>query len=224
MKVLYCCLIGYLIGSINPSYFLGKIHGFDIRKKGSGNAGASNTLILFGKLEGALCAVFDIFKAYFAITLTEAMCPDFSLTLPITATCCILGHIFPFYINFRGGKGFASLGGIILKYDWRLFAIMLLFASVIALIIDYICFVPICSSAFFALFYGLKEKCIIGTFIFLLSAVVIFIKHIENLIRIKNGTELHLSFLWNKNAEFDRIQQSGNADDNQMEERFLQCK
>lgn len=224
MKTLCCCIIGYLIGCINPSYFLGKMLGLDIREKGSGNAGASNALILFGKLRGTLCAIFDILKAYIAITIAETLFPSYSLTFALTATSCILGHIFPFYINFHGGKGLASLGGAILKYDWRIFLIMLLCASVMAIIVNYICFVPICASITFSVIYALRERNLLAFAILFVTAVIIFIKHIENLNRIKNGTELHLSFLWNKNDEFARIKQSGNADDRQMEERFLQCK
>ena len=73
MEYVYCTLIGYLIGCFNPSFLLGRIKGVDIKKKGSGNAGASNALILFGKLSGIICALLDILKAYLAIKLTEAL-------------------------------------------------------------------------------------------------------------------------------------------------------
>ena len=63
MEYIHCAVMGYLIGTINPSYIIAKIKGFDIRKKGSGNAGASNALILFGKIMGVICALLDIAKA-----------------------------------------------------------------------------------------------------------------------------------------------------------------
>ena len=66
MKMLACVLIGYLVGTVNPSYLIAKKRGVDIRKKGSGNAGASNAMIVFGKVIGILCAVLDIAKAFFA--------------------------------------------------------------------------------------------------------------------------------------------------------------
>ena len=68
---LICIVMGYAIGAINPAFFIAKLHGMDIRKSGSKNAGASNTLILFGKLQGLLCALFDIAKAYFVIWLAQ---------------------------------------------------------------------------------------------------------------------------------------------------------
>ena len=67
MEYLYCVLIGYFVGCFNPSYILGRIKGVDVKKKGSGNAGASNALMLFGKLMGVICALIDIFKTFFAI-------------------------------------------------------------------------------------------------------------------------------------------------------------
>ena len=105
MEYICCGLIWYFIGTINPSYFIAKRRGFDIRTKGSGNAGASNALILFGKLLGIICALLDIAKAYLAILLTEALFPEFRYAYAITGVACVIGHIFPFYMKFKGGKG-----------------------------------------------------------------------------------------------------------------------
>ena len=103
MKYLICVLIGYLIGSINPSYIISKLCGGDIREKGSGNAGASNALIVYGKLIGVFCALFDIGKAFFAVWLMRSAFSDLPLVFALTAVACILGHVFPFYMRFRGG-------------------------------------------------------------------------------------------------------------------------
>ena len=71
----------------------------------------------------------------------------------VTAVSCILGHIFPFYMKFRGGKGLACLGGAILAYNWRLFTVMLVAELLLALLTNYICFVPITASIAFPLIY-----------------------------------------------------------------------
>ena len=205
MKYLACVLIGYLIGSVNPSYIIAKLRGFDIRRKGSGNAGASNALILFGKSIGILCAIFDIAKATLAILLASALFGELYLILPVTGVACILGHIFPFYMKFNGGKGLACLGGLILAYDWRIFLIMLAGEIVIALMTNYICFVPITASIILPIAYGILEENLPGALILCISTVVILLRHRENLRRIKNGTEMHLSFLWNKEKETARI-------------------
>ena len=208
MKYLLCILIGYLIGTINPSYIISKLRGGDIREKGSGNAGASNALIVYGKLVGVFCAFFDIGKAFFAVWLMQSIFPNLSLIYALTAVSAILGHIFPFYMNFRGGKGLASLGGVILAYNWLVFLIMLLGAIIIGLITNYICFIPMTAAVVFPIVYGVMRKDLIGALILYIAAVVILIKHRQNIKRIRNGTEVHLSYLWNKDKELERIQKN----------------
>ena len=201
-------LIGYVIGCINPSYIIARIKGFDIRRRGSGNAGASNAVITMGKLVGILSALFDIAKACFAVWLAGFVFEDFAYAGEVSGTMCIVGHIFPFYMKFRGGKGLACLGGVVLWYDWRVFLIMLAAEVVVVLVTDYICFVPITGSLAFAAVYAFTaspEKKLIGTLIYLAAAIVIQLKHVENIRRIISGKEAHFSFLWKKDKELERI-------------------
>lgn len=204
MKYLLCILIGYLIGTINPSYIIAKIRGFDIREKGSKNAGASNALILFGKVLGIGCALFDIAKATFAIWLCGKLFPELTYSFAVTGVACILGHIFPFYMKFKGGKGLACLGGMILAFDWRVFLIMLACEIVVAIVTNYICFVPLSASVVFPIVYGMMHHDWWGALILCLVIPVMFFKHKENLVRIKNGTEMPFSFLWNKEKALNR--------------------
>jgi glycerol-3-phosphate acyltransferase PlsY len=208
MKYLICVLIGYLIGSINPSYIISKLRGGDIREKGSGNAGASNALIVYGKLIGVFCALFDIGKAFFAVWLMQSAFSDLPLVFALTAVACILGHVFPFYMRFRGGKGLASLGGVVLAYNWLVFLIMLTGAIIIGLITNYICFIPITAAIVFPIIYGVLNKDVIGSLILYVASVVILLKHRQNIKRIRNGTEMHLSYLWNKEEEIARVQKN----------------
>lgn len=220
MKFFICTLLGYFIGTVNPAYLLGKVKGFDIRQKGSGNAGASNALILFGKMIGVVCALLDIAKAYFAILLTTKLFPNFSLAFAVTGVACVLGHIFPFYMHFKGGKGLACLGGMILFFDWRVFLIMLILAVVLALVTDYICFVPISASAAFPFVYGFATKHLAGLLVLLISTVVIFLRHLENLKRIRTGTEMHLSYIWKPEQEMARMMDHLTEDAAIVEEHF----
>lgn len=208
MKYLLCILIGYLIGSINPSYIISKLRGGDIREKGSGNAGASNALIVYGKLIGVFCALFDIAKAFFAVWLMQSMFPELPLAFAITAVASILGHIFPFYMKFRGGKGLASLGGVVLAYNWLVFLIMLVGAIIMGLITNYICFIPMTAAVVFPIVYGVMRKDLIGALILYIAAVVILFKHRQNIKRIRNGTEVRLSYLWNKDKEIERVKKN----------------
>ena len=207
MEYVYCTLIGYIVGTFNPSYILGRIKGINIKEKGSGNAGASNALIIFGKAVGVVCALIDIFKTYFAILLTEHLFPGLTSALAVTGTACILGHIFPFYMKFRGGKGLACLGGTVLAFDLRVFIGLLLVELIFVLIVDYICFVPMTASVIFAATYGFMTRDIVGTVILFGAAVVINFRHLENIKRINNGTEAHFSYLWKK-EEKERMQEN----------------
>ena len=117
MKYLLCVLISYLIGTVNPAYLFGKRKGVDIKNEGSKNAGASNAVILLGKAIGIICALLDIGKACFAIHFCRRLFPTLANVFAISGTACILGHIFPFYMKFKGGKGLACLGGVVLMYD-----------------------------------------------------------------------------------------------------------
>ena len=221
MNYLCCGLIGYFIGSLNPSYFIGKAHGVDIREKGSGNSGATNVMMLFGKFSGAFCAVFDILKAFFAIKLVKALFPTFMRAFPIVGTAVILGHLFPFYMNFRGGKGFAALAGTYLAFGNELFLFMLVIAAGILLISNYLCLVPVIGSILLPFIYLIITKDFLGAGIFLIATICICQKHKENLIRISNGTELRFSYLWKPDEEMKRIQKNGGVDDETVKERFL---
>lgn len=203
-------MAGYVIGTINPAFFFGKIRGIDIKKEGSGNAGASNALILFGKLRGIFCALIDIAKAFVVVFVMQKIFPDLKLVFSITSVACILGHIFPFYMRFKGGKGLACLGGVILCFDWRFFLIALAVELVLVLIIDYICFVPMSASIFFPIGYALLRQDVWGMLILFIATLVIWLKHLENISRIRKGTEVHLSFLWNKDKEIQRVSKNFN--------------
>lgn len=205
MEVVVCLLIGYAIGTISPAYIIGAIRGFDIRKKGSGNAGASNVMIVIGKAAGIVCALLDIVKPCISIWLTRKLFPLFGLAFPLTGAACILGHIFPFYMKFKGGKGLACLGGVVLMTDLRLFFALMLIELAVVLVVNYICVVPMTASVAYSVIYGVMYKDSLAALIFFVVAVVIFFKHTENLRRIKEGTEIRFSFLWKKEEELERI-------------------
>ncbi|MCR5421059.1 MAG: glycerol-3-phosphate acyltransferase [Lachnospiraceae bacterium] len=206
--VLIAIITGYFIGCINLSYFISRVKGFDIREHGSGNAGASNVVITVGKKAGLFVALFDIFKAYFAIRVVRMLFPGFFVLGAITAVSVILGHIFPFYMGFKGGKGFASLGGSVLALDYRMFFVLLIMTIFVVCITNYICFGPTSVSIVFPILYGYSYRengGFYAAFILFISTAAIIYRHIENFRRIREGNELKLSFLWNRKAEADRF-------------------
>lgn len=205
LKALLCILMGYAVGCINPSYLIGKHRGIDIRTTGSGNAGASNALILMGKKIGFISAIFDIAKATLVYYLADHLFPTLAWAGVLAGSACILGHIFPATMHFKGGKGLACLGGVILAFDWRVFCILLTVELVLVLLVDYICVAPITASIIFPILYGVLIGDLWGALILCVPGVAILFKHIENLERIHAGTEAHFSLLWKRDKELERV-------------------
>lgn len=119
MERLICLVIGYAFGLIQTSYFYGKLKGIDIRQYGSGNAGTTNTLRVLGTKAGLIVLLGDILKCMVAIGITVLLFknshPDTIYLLKLyTAAGAVIGHDFPFYMNFKGGKGIAVTAGLIL--------------------------------------------------------------------------------------------------------------
>lgn len=200
-----CMTLGYLIGTLNPAFAIARLKGFDIRERGSGNAGASNAVITMGKAVGLFIALFDIAKAYFAVRLARHFFPGLTYAAEIAGVCTILGHIFPFTMGFRGGKGLASLGGVVLAFNARVFWIMLTIEVALALILDYIVVVPITASISFPIVYYFITGHIFGALLYAALIPIFIFKHMENLRRIRDGMEAHLSFLWHRDEEIERI-------------------
>jgi glycerol-3-phosphate acyltransferase PlsY len=108
-------VIGYFIGSINPAYFFGRLKKFDIREKGDGIAGTVNTYHNLGLKFAIPTAIFDTLKGVFVIFIALSMGADF-IFAQLSGLAAIAGHVFPFYIKFRGGQGMACTSGILLAY------------------------------------------------------------------------------------------------------------
>lgn len=223
-QYILCTLFGYVIGGINPSYIIGKMRGFDIRKKGSGNAGASNAMILMGKKVGVFSAIFDIAKAATSYLCAPLIFRQMMYASVIAGTACIIGHIYPAYMKFRGGKGLACIAGVAIGIDWRFFLILLVVEAGLAIVLDYICVMPITVAVILPLCYGFfgngklgwllhAEGGWIGAGILAIASVVILLRHIQNVKRILAGKEVHLSYFWTKNKDAEIARVSGDNGD-----------
>jgi glycerol-3-phosphate acyltransferase PlsY len=188
MEYILGIIIGYLLGCSNMAFYVSKFKKIDLRKEGSGNLGTSNTVTEIGLKAGLLVFFHDAFKAVIAILLMKLLYPNAQLAHYVTGVAVIIGHIFPFYTKFKGGKGFASYIGMI----YTLHPIFALCATpiVIGLILftDYMVVGTFSVAIGFMAFLFIIGKWEAG----LLSLVVfalMFIKHIENFKRIIAGTE-----------------------------------
>ena len=131
MERVVSLVIGYTLGLIQTGYFYGKFHGVDLRKHGSGNSGATNTLRVMGKTAGLIVLFGDLMKSFAACLIVRLLFgsanPEMTLLYVLYAGAgAVLGHDFPFYLKFKGGKGVASTSGMIIALlDIRIFLICL---------------------------------------------------------------------------------------------------
>ena len=185
-------LIGYLFGCSNLAFFLGKARGFDIRTHGSNNAGASNATVTMGLKIGVLVGLHDILKSFAAAFLASALFPAIPGAAAVAGTAAVIGHIFPFYLRFQGGKGFASFLGLTLALDWRFFLAILVVVALITLISDYIVPGTLTTIISFPIYLAIRH---IGIWIIALvcvASVVILLKHLVNIKRLITGEEIGL--------------------------------
>lgn len=194
-------LIAYFIGSISFSViFSRKFAGFDVREKGSGNAGSTNVLRTVGKRTAALTLVCDILKgviAIFVAIITSKIWKDIDVTVLkyLTGFFAILGHTFPIFFEFRGGKGVATALGVLITLNWKIGLICLIFAVIIIAFTKMVSVGSILSAILFPILIIFMGNVKFGAIIVsLLITLLVIFNHRENLKRIKNGTENKISF------------------------------
>ncbi len=194
MSALYllAAAIGYAFGCLNLAYFLARVRGFDIREKGSNNAGASNATITMGLTTGVAVGIHDIAKSCLAALLAGFILPDLPYAAVVAGVAAVLGHIFPFYMRFRGGKGLASFLGLTLALDWRFFLAMVLAILVITLVTDYIVLGTFTAIVAFPAYLFLRQTGVVLAAIVCVASVVILCKHLENIRRLMAGEEIGL--------------------------------
>jgi acyl phosphate:glycerol-3-phosphate acyltransferase len=199
-------LIAYLLGTLLGSLILGRLRGIDIRSMGSGNAGATNALRTQGKLFGFLVLAADIAKGVFAVWwLPTAILPGIGIDpdLPrdwLTLACgfaVILGHVYPVWFGFRGGKGAATVVGVISMVELRLLVPLLVSWFVVLVLTGYVSLATMLSGVgLVAAVYVLEPNNIpLLTFCVGVAAFVVY-THRSNIARIRAGTENHVRRLW----------------------------
>lgn len=195
MKLLLCyalCAVwGYLLGCLNPAHLLAKRQGFDIRERGSNGSGASNAVITMGWRAGVFVAVADMGKALSAALLARLLFPNLAAAAAVAGVACVLGHIFPFYLHFRGGKGFAPFLGLVLALDWKFWLAMFVLVLLITLVTDYIVFGTLACVVSFPIWSAAMGHQAVAAVLSVASLVIIY-KHLVNLRHIWAGTEIGL--------------------------------
>ena len=197
-------IIAYLIGSINFSVILSKkMAGFDVREKGSGNAGTTNMLRSVGKKAAAITLVCDILKGVIAILIAMLMNKIFpnsngALLVQIAGVAVILGHTFPIFFKFKGGKGVATSLGVLIMSNWQIGLICLVFALILIILTQMVSVGSIAAAILYpVLTIFIPQNYILpGNYIIysIVLAVIIVFNHRENVKRLLSGTENRISF------------------------------
>lgn len=204
VKLVLIGVVGYLLGSANTSLIVGKFYGVDVRQHGSGNAGATNTMRTLGKTAAALVGIGDILKGVLACLIGKYAAGDIgcigeqqaplatSLGLMVGGISAVLGHNWPIYFGFKGGKGIFTSFAVVLMMDWKLGLILLAVFVVIAAITRYVSLSSVVASALFpvlGLLFGRSAEFIV--FAAILAVLAIY-RHRANIQRLLNGTESKL--------------------------------
>lgn len=189
---------GYFFGIFNAGYALGKlIKKIDIRDAGSHNAGASNATIVLGWKFGILTAVIDILKSTLAVYLVRLLFAGPDYYMFIAGLAVVLGHNYPFYMKFKGGKGTASVIGMFLAIDIKIALIMSAAIILITVLTDYIV-IGTAVMYFVSLILVYKYFSINCLIITLFLTVLSMYKHRMNFVKIARKEEIALSSLWKK--------------------------
>jgi len=192
MVYLIVIIGAYLLGSSNMAFYLSRLKKADLRSGGSGNLGASNATILLGWGAGVMVGVHDIGKAILAVLLSELLFPDTAWIGAVAGVSCVLGHIFPFYLGFKGGKGLASFLGMTIALNWKVSIFILLTLVLVTLITDYIVLGTVASVVSVPIVLGILSQSLILAAILLVASGIILWKHRENFVRIWKRTEIGL--------------------------------
>lgn len=214
MERILCLVIGYVFGLFQTAYFYGKAHGIDIRQHGSGNSGTTNALRVLGTKAGLIVFAGDCLKCVFAVLLTRLIFggsyPDAIYLLAIyTAAGVILGHNFPFYMGFKGGKGIAATAGLVLSFHpyfipvgvVMFFGAFLLthYVSLGSLLVYVGFMVEIVVCGQLGVFTGATQEILIEMYIIAaILTVMAFVKHRANIVRLVKGEE-RKTYLFKKN-------------------------
>lgn len=197
MGIIICLVVGYAFGCFSTGYIVGKMNHIDIRNYGSGNSGTTNALRTLGFKAGLLTFLGDALKAIIPIMLIRFYFPapegNLQLLLLYTGLGVVLGHNFPAWLHFKGGKGIAATAGVMLAFDWRFGLTAAVIFVILVAITRYVSLGSLALSLLFPIgvliFYPGQIHMLIVSLIF---TVLAYVKHRGNITRLLNGTERKL--------------------------------
>jgi len=204
MERIICLLIGYAFGLFQTGYIIGRINGIDIRSVGSKNAGTTNTLRALGAKAGAITLIGDAFKCLLAVVVCRIIfkntCADHLTLISLyTGLGAMLGHNFPFYLKFRGGKGIACTAGLVVSFGLipTLMGLLVFFSTFfithyvsLCSLVLYVCIMIFTVITGQLGYLNLSGSMLIEAYVIVfIMMVMAFVRHKDNIKRLASGTE-----------------------------------
>ena len=188
LKLIIICVVSYLIGSVSFSVIIGRIFfKKDVRDNGSGNAGATNMARVFGLVPGAAVLVLDTLKTAAALIIGSRICGEWGLCAG--GICCLTGHCFPVFHGFKGGKGVSASLAVIFAVSWKVGICVCFTFAVCAVLSKKVSLASLMAATAALCAAVLGNLSLPKTVLLLFAAVLVFVRHIENIKRLLNGTE-----------------------------------
>ena len=181
MKIIAILMIGYLIGCIHPAAVLAKVRNVDLKKEGTHNLGATNTALVLGKASGIFVMVFDILKSILSAKLCQMLFPQISYAGMVACIGCILGHCFPVFLHFRGGKGLAAFGGMVLAYNPWFFVMIVIPGVILMIILNTGVAVPMLACVMFPVLVACSHGSVAEISLSVIACILIAWMHRDNL-------------------------------------------
>ena len=189
LKSILPIIIGYLIGSIPFGMVVGRLRGIDIRKVGSGNIGATNIFRTLGTAPAIIVFLLDLLKGTFAVYIAQAMIPTSPAIIVVSGIAAVIGHMYPVYIGFKGGKGSATGLGVLLGIAPDLFIIAMIYVAIAIAVTRYVSVTSIGGVILLAVLMFTFHKPVEYSIAAIIVAVLVIYKHVPNLKRLLSSTE-----------------------------------
>lgn len=200
MEIAICILLGYLVGTLNPAALLAKIKEVDLKGQGTHNLGATNTFMVIGRGYGILVMVLDIAKAFLVVKAAQLMFPKMMLAGLLAGCSAVCGHVWPFYMKFKGGKGLAAFAGMILAFDAAIFAILVVVCFGLMFAFNYAVVLPISAAILFPVVTAIRYPDLTVIIPVVLVSLLVLVKNWSSLRKAWRGEVVKFTEYFKKTA------------------------
>ena len=199
MEAIISLALGYLIGCISPAAWISKKKHINLKEEGTKNLGATNTAIVMGRAAGIFVMVFDIAKSFLSAKIAKLLFPQLAIAGMLACIGAILGHCFPIFMHFQGGKGLAAFGGMVLAYKPWFFAAIVIPGVILMTLLNTGVAVPMLASIMFPVMTYAYSHSIADTVCAAIASLIIVIMHWNNLKRARaNNDVIKVNTFYNK--------------------------